>query len=47
MFRNSWEGKLTNVLLQKILVNKIESGSIIFIDMRSNYKTILKMFIEI
>ena len=47
MFRNSWEGKLTNVLLQKILVNKIESGSIIFIDMRSNYKTILKMFIAI
>lgn len=47
MFRNIWEGKLTNVLLQKILVNKIESSSIIFIDMRSNYKTILKMFIAI
>lgn len=37
-------GQLTNVSLHKILENKIESGSIISTDMRSNYKTILKLF---
>ncbi len=37
-------GQLTNKSLEKILKNKIEAGSIISTDKRSNYKTILKLF---
>lgn len=36
--------QLTNDALKEILQNKIESGSIISTDKRSNYKTVLKLF---
>ena len=43
-FKIAGRGQLTNNALEKILQDKIESGSIISTDKRSNYKTVLKLF---
>ena len=43
-FEIAGRGQLTNQSLKQILENKIEEGSIISTDKRSNYKTILKLF---
>ena len=43
-FEIAGRGQLTNKSLEKILKNKVEAGSIISTDKRSNYKTILKLF---
>lgn len=43
-FEIAGRGQLTNNALKNILENKIEEGSIISTDKRSNYKTILKLF---
>ena len=43
-FEIAGRGQLTNDSLKNILQNKIESGSIISTDKRSNYKTVLKLF---
>lgn len=43
-FEIAGRGQLTNQSLKQILENKIEQGSIISTDKRSNYKTILKLF---
>ena len=37
-------GQLKNKSLEKVLKNKIEAGSIITTDKKSNYKTVLKLF---
>lgn len=43
-FEIAGRGQLTNESLKEILEDKIESGSIISTDKRSNYKTVLKLF---
>lgn len=43
-FEIAGRGQLTNDALKEILRNKIESGSIISTDKKSNYKTVLKLF---
>lgn len=43
-FEIAGRGQLTNDSLKEILKDKIESGSIISTDKRSNYKTVLKLF---
>lgn len=43
-FEIAGRGQLKNESLKSILQNKIESGSIISTDKRSNYKTVLKLF---
>ena len=43
-FEIAGRGQLTNESLEKILKDKVESGSIISTDKRSNYKTVLKLF---
>ena len=43
-FEIAGRGQLTNNSLERILKNKVEAGSIISTDKRSNYKTILKLF---